>query len=96
MVSIRSGTRLETSFLSTPRYTYILLHWLLHLSLFLKKINPHDYILKMTHFYANIKVIRITHQKDLDSHKVRTFILFMCTFTYTVNMQHSLLTFVLK
>ena len=83
MVSIRSGTRLETSFLSTPKYTYILLHWLLHLSLFLKKINPHDYTLKMTHFYTNIKVIRISHQfmEFMDSHNV-TYIYIIYVYIY--------------
>ena len=87
MVSIRSGTRLETSFFSTPKYTYIVLHWLLHLSLFLKKINPHDYTLKMTHFSANIKVIRITHQKDLDSHKV-TYIYIIYVYIY-IHSKHA-------
>lgn len=33
-------------------------------------MNTHDYTLKMSHFYANIKVVRITLCKVLDPYKV--------------------------
>ena len=41
----------------------------------------------MTHFSANIKVIRITHQKDLDSHKV-TYIYIIYVYIY-IHSKHA-------
>ena len=41
----------------------------------------------MTHFYANIKVIRITHQKDLDSHNV-TYIYIIYVYIY-IHSKHA-------
>ena len=41
----------------------------------------------MTHFSANIKVIRIIHQKDLDSHKV-TYIYIIYVYIY-IHSKHA-------